>query len=187
MKLSFFNSILEKIQGYFVSLRLKAKTSKDEKFKARQKMIFMILLMGFIAFLWEKNHEIAPATVQESPKSVDTYIPAGFVLVPIQISNAEALDSMIGAKGVVDLFVPDLKRPGRSKKVAEHIKVLRAPLNPNQFAVLAEESASSALVHYEGAYFAVVQNPKTVGTQFEAPPKRKISSRFIMEDGHETR
>ncbi len=184
--MEFFKKPVERFLNQLLDFKLKQKTESSQKIKPKQKMVFIILLLGFTAFIWEKNHEVqAPAQILAS--SVDTYIPAGFVLVPIQLSNAEALDSMIGSKGVVDLFIPDVKRPGHSKKIAEHIKILRAPLNPNQFAVLASESASSSLVHYEGAYFAVVQNPKTVGTQLETPPKRKLSSRLIMEDIHVTR
>ena len=179
--------IFQKLQTSVLTARLKSKTTLKEKILPKQKMIFMILLLGAVAFVWEHSHDSNPPPSSENAKSVDTFIPAGFVLVPIQLSNAEALDSIIGSKGVVDLFIPDPRKPGRSKKVAEHIKILRAPLNPNQFAVLVDERSSAQLVHYDGAYFAIVQNPKTIGTQLETPPKRKISSRLIMEDAHETR
>lgn len=185
--ITLITSLIERFQKLILSLRLKSKTTIAEKLKPKQKMILIALLLGFVAIAWEKNREPSNLPAHEAARSVDTYIPAGFVLVPIQLSNAEALDSMIGSAGVVDLFIPDLKNPGRSKKIAEHIKILRAPLNPNQFAVLALEDTSSQLVHYDGAYFAVVQNPKTLGTQLETSPKRKISSRLIMEDNRETR
>ena len=177
----------QKLQSSVIGARLRKKIASKEKILPKQKMIMMILILGFIAFVWERSHDSNPPPVSEVSKSVDTFIPAGFVLVPIQLSNAEALDSIIGARGVVDLYIPDAKKPGRSKKVAEHIKILRAPLNPNQFAVLVNEQFSSQLVHYEGAYFAIVQNPKTIGTQLETLPKRKISSRLTMEDAHEKR
>ncbi len=167
--------------------RLKRKFSTQEKVLPKHKMILMILGLGLIAYIWENNRSPLGTNTPEVIKSIDTYIPAGYVLVPIQISNSEALDSIIGSKGVVDLFIPDAKRPGRSIKVAEHIKILRAPLNPNQFAVLVSEQSSSKLVHYEGAFFAIVQNPKTTGTQLEHTPNKKVSSRLIMEDLHEMR
>jgi len=169
----------------FLLKNLQTNKKPNESLTSNQKLFISILILGVLAFIWDKNRGGAPTTSEENRKSVDTFIPAGFVLVPIQLSNAEALDSMISSTGVVDLFIPDLKRPGHNKKIAEHIKILRAPLNPNQFAVLVSEHHSARLVHHEGAYFAVVQNPKTGGTQFEMNPPKKRLSRLIMEDVHE--
>jgi hypothetical protein len=184
----------EKIENFFRSIYNKFLIRKIGKthlnqtsLKSQHKLVIAILLFGCVAFIWERNKTVAPPQVEEMRKSVDTFIPIGFVLVPIQLANAESLDSMIGSSGVVDLFVPDMKKPGRSKKVAEHIKILRAPLNPNQFAVLVSEKNSGQLVHYEGAYFAVVQNPRTPGTQIENHSPHKLPSRLTMEDVGEFR
>ncbi len=176
-----------KLLNFRLVRQLSRKTRINDTNRSRQSMILVVLVIGLAAFIWEQNHQSKALVASEPMKSVDTFIPAGFVLVPIQLSNAEALDSIIGARGVVDLFVPDLKHPGHSKKVAEHIKIIRAPLNPSQFAVLVNEQQSPSLVHYDGAYFAIVQNPDATGTQLETTPKRKVSSRLIMEDFHENR
>ncbi len=171
----------------FLIRKMNLKNPIQTSLKSNQRRIIAILIFGFFAFIWEQNKTAAPTTADALRKSVDTFIPLGFVLVPIQLANAESLDSMISTTGVVDLFVPDMKKPGRSKKVAEHIKILRAPLNPNQFAVLVPEKNSGQLVHYEGAYFAVVQNPQTPGTQFETHSIHKLPSRLTMEDVGEFR
>ena len=171
----------------FLIRKMNLKHPNQTILKSNQRLILAILVFGLFAFIWEQSKNAAPAQAETLHKSVDTFIPLGFVLVPIQLANADSLDSMISTTGVVDLFVPDLKKPGHSKKVAEHIKILRAPLNPNQFAVLVPEKNSGQLVHYEGAYFAVVQNPQTPGTQFETHSIHKQPSRLTMEDVSEFR
>lgn len=89
---------------------------------------------------------------------VDTVIPAGYVLIPIEISNLEALDSLIGSHAIVDLFSsPQLEK--RSKKVADNVRLLRAPLNPSQFAVLIAEDDSELFFQNDGPYRVVIQNP----------------------------
>ncbi len=87
--------------------------------------------------------------------SADTYIPDGFVLVPIELQNAESLGSLIGAYAVVDLF-----RGPKSQRVGRRLRLLRAPLNPEQFAVLVPEGEVSTLMSIPGPYWAVIQNPQ---------------------------
>lgn len=183
-----FKGILESLHHSLLISRLKDRFSIQQKLLPNQRMVLMILLFGLLAFLWEQRQDSKKIpNALSAPKSVDTYIPDGYVLVPIQISNAEALDSIIGDKGVVDLFIPDHRQNGGGKKIAAHVKILRAPLNPNQYAILVSEGASANLVHYEGAYFVTVLNPKTLGTQIEESTKRRVASRLIMEDTNETK
>lgn len=91
--------------------------------------------------------------------NVDTIIPAGHLLIPIQLSNSESLSSMTGSYSLVDLYVSGDK--GRkSFKVASSLKLLRAPLNPEQFAVLVREEDSAKIVTQEGPFFVALKNPK---------------------------
>lgn len=101
----------------------------------------------------------------ERVEAVDTFIPAGYVLVPIEVANFESLDSILGKYGVVDLFLPTSDLKGRPRKIASRIKILRAPLNPSHFAVLAHESTSQSLVSELGPFTVVVRNPKNAGTE----------------------
>jgi hypothetical protein len=128
-----------------------------------------LLVGGLIAVVWDLSRVDTPVDgrERESPEAAATYIPAGFVLVPIEVENYEALDSILGKFGVVDLYKPS-ERPGRPpRKVASHVKILRAPLNPSHFAVLAPEDESQSLVAYNGAFTVAVQNPRQSGTSFE--------------------
>jgi hypothetical protein len=99
------------------------------------------------------------------------------------------LDSILGQHGVVDLFRPSDTPNGRPIKVAERVKILRAPLNPSHFAVLAPESESAALVAYPGAFTVVVQNPKERGTRFVNTSRGgrfRRTSRITVEVGNGT-
>ncbi len=110
-----------------------------------------------------------------APPSVDTFIPAGHVLVPIQIANAESLTSLVGdVGGVVDLYLATTELQKGGLKVATKLKLLRAPLNPEQYAVLVRDDESSRLLAYTGPFVAVVQNPDAKGTALSQNTKKSI-------------
>ena len=85
-----------------------------QKILPRQRRQFWIAIglcigAGLIALIWDqKSSGESQASARPEPESVEdaaTYIPDGFVLVPIEVANFESLDSILGKFGVVDLFV----------------------------------------------------------------------------------
>lgn len=117
--------------------------------------------------------------VREEPIPIDTHIPRGYVLVPIEVQNYEALDSILGRFGWVDLFKTDTSIDSRPQQlVAKHVRILRAPQNPSQFAVLVPEDQAAKIVAHPGAFTVIVKRPQEGGTEFvkpvSAPPRRKI-------------
>ncbi|MDG0815457.1 hypothetical protein [Bdellovibrio svalbardensis] len=134
------------------------------------------LLLGVISMMMslQKKEENPAPQAPDVPNSVDTFIPRGFVLVPIELANAESLSSLVGdLGGVVDLYLPGAEKK-RNVKVAARIKLLRAPLNPNQYAVLIKESDSSRLLSVTGPFIAVVQNPDSKGTEIAESKKSSV-------------
>lgn len=128
-----------------------------------------------IAFYWD--HTSTPNSEVhhiEDPASASTYIPAGFVLVPIEVANYESLDSILGNYGIVDLYIAPETPGKRAVKVAEHLKILRAPLNPSHFAVLVKDSESANLVEHTGPFTVVVKNPNQSGTEVVNAPIDKL-------------
>jgi hypothetical protein len=124
--------------------------------------LMLIIILG--VYLTSSN---SPA-LQEAEASADTYIPEGFVLVPIELQNAESLSSLISNYAVVDLF-----RGPSSQRVGKRLKLLRAPLNPQQFAVLVPEAEVSTLMSTPGPYWAAIQNPQqTKSTEIAARNKK---------------
>jgi hypothetical protein len=118
---------------------------------------------------------------QAAPESADTVIPAGFVLVPIQLENQESVSSLMGEYGIVNLFL-SARVTGHSKiKVGQHLRLLRAPLNPDQYAVLVPEDEAGKILEAQGPFFAVLQNPnenKAMAWQ----KKKKSNSRIEYID-----
>jgi hypothetical protein len=129
-------------------------------FKEDKTLLYAFIALGVVALLMEvlssPSHKETEPVASES-FDVDTMIPAGYILIPIQLSNAESLASLTGQFAVVDLYAVGEK--GRKGfKVASAVKLLRAPLNPQQFAVLIREQESSKLVTMEGPFFAALKS-----------------------------
>jgi len=146
-----------------------------QKLKTDRSLLLAFLALGLVALLLTL---LAPtdtakprvASADEEAFDVDTFIPAGHLLIPLQLSNAESLASLSGPFSLVDLYAT--RENGRkSFKVASAVKLLRAPLNPQQFAVLVREDESAPLVAMEGPFFAALKNPKDI------PPTRDTTKK----------
>ncbi len=132
----------------------KIKTWIQENQKTWYIWLVLILLSLFFTVLQYTNREKEVLNTE----NIDTYIPAGFVLAPVELSNGPSLDGLLKNKGVVDLYTGD---PARQKveKAAEAVKIIRSPKNPSYFAVLIPENKASFLIRRFQAFHAVVQNP----------------------------
>ena len=140
---------------------------------------FVIVLLLYSCVQSSSAKNSLPARA-ESPDGVDILIPAGQSLVPIEVTNYETLDSLLGSYGVVDLFFVDPTKPETGKKIASMVKILRAPKNPSHFAVLVPARLAQHILQYQGPFTVSVQNPKyQTGTLFEKKAIRK--SRITYE------
>lgn len=125
------------------------------------------ILIGFLTLaviagvmqLGQKTPTISPVAPEPKPvDSLDTFIPKGFVLLPLEISNAAQLPSLIGDAGVIDLYYRS-EETKKSMRVAARIKVVQAPYNPEVYAALVKETESHKILAFKGPFFASVQNP----------------------------
>jgi hypothetical protein len=124
----------------------------------------------------------APAGPANTTRAeVDTYIPKGFVLVPIEVQNYEALDSILGHFGVVDLFQAGQTGHPEQRLVARNVRILRAPQNPSHFAVLVQEGEVAHVLKFGGQFTVIVKRPEKVGTEFVKDPV--ITRRTIVYEG----
>ncbi len=114
-------------------------------------MSFMILIVAISIFFSSGTTNESDSTL---PETADTYIPEGFVLVPIELQNVDSISSLVGDVAIVDLF-----QGPESKKVGKRLRLMRAPLNPSQYAVLVSENEVQRLLASPGPYWAVIQNP----------------------------
>lgn len=138
-------------------------------------MILAFVILGLISYIATRTTSEPKDTFILEPKSVDTFIPRGFSLVPIEVANADSLASLIGdVGGVVDLYLASTEKQKGGLKVGSKLKLLRAPLNPQQYAVLIRDTESSRLLSYTGPFIAVVQNPEETGAQLTSSSPAKI-------------
>lgn len=132
-----------------------------EVLKKNKMMLLGFGVLSLIAFASEflKNKTEKSATIVQPPtKSLDTFIPKGFVLVPLEITNVQQLPSLISDAGIVDIFVHPENGHG-AIKIASRIKLIQAPNNPEVYAALVTETDSSKILAHKGPFFASVQNP----------------------------
>jgi len=122
-----------------------------------QNKILCVSFGVFLILYYLLNYNSAAPVKEkaEALQATDTYIPAGHVLVPIQVENSEALGAVMGAFAVVDLYS---EMNGHSSLIAEKVKLIRAPLNPRQFAVLVSETLSSQIMQVKVPFSVVLQN-----------------------------
>jgi hypothetical protein len=119
------------------------------------------------------------------PENADTFIPEGYNLVPIQLINAEAIGSIISDFAVVDLYSSSADSAKSSRCVAKNIKLLRAPLNPEHFAILIPDRNTASLFSKGDAFYAVLRNQKdkTAGSmQIDKKQPNGISVQYYSEN-----
>ena len=140
-------------------------------------------IVGLIAFLYHLQGSSAPTAAKEVFANADTYIPKGYTLIPIEVSNYESLDSIIGQFGVVDLFTTPLNPEDKARRIAYSVKILRAPQNPSHFAILTPQAEASKIASHNGAFIVTVKNPKEDGIQFvkEKPVERRRQVYYDLE------
>ncbi len=131
-------------------------------FEKNKRWALMFLVSSALAIIcsWKE-----PDSVQTQPLEIDILIPAGFVLLPIEVENYESLDSVLGQMGVVDLYQNQSGKTGR-RLVASFVRILRNPHNPNQFSILVPEKNAAAITNNFGPYFVSLR-PRKAGTGFE--------------------
>lgn len=132
--------------------------NKIKRSVLENKIVFIgiALLIVCNVVLSFKNNKPSTKAV-EAPLQADTIIPAGYVLLPISLNNIESIKGLIAQFGVIDLYVSSSPQsPG--KKLASRIKILKAPLNENEFAVLVSENLAETILKANGYFTGVVQN-----------------------------
>lgn len=142
-------------------------------------LVVAFFVLGALALFSQSGSETKDQPID--PTSVDTYIPEGMTLIPIEIQNIEALKNILGEFGVIDLYLPSYDETRAPKKIASGIKIMRAPLNPDVFAVLVSEENAPQIAKHPGAFFVTVLNPKTQKTFFNKE-KRQSRTQIVTEN-----
>lgn len=109
------------------------------------------LFCGVVVFAFSQKdqaNESGGKSVAREEFEISDRIPDGWVLVPIEPANMDALDSLFGARGYVDIY-----RAGGDTENADNrralikrgVAMMRTPRNPRRFAALIAEDDIATL------------------------------------------
>lgn len=156
---------------------LNSQNSLFKKIDKRNMLLFAILiLISFWNYLYDRQKNEAKNSAS-TKEEIDTFIPKGKVLVPIDLTNASAISALINERTHVDLYASSSRDTSKGARVATQIKLIRAPLNPNAFAVLVGESESQNLLSHGSYFYAVIKNPEEKSEIQNQP--RKMPTKII--------
>ena len=122
--------------------------------------IFYIIFVFIVGLTyWAQRKQTEPNQV------IDTFIPSQHVLIPLEFENAWALKSFSGAFLRADIY------SGR-KKVLTNTRILRAPKNPDVYAVLLSDEIASQFDINRGPFRLAIRNPKE-HSSISGPPDQQ--------------
>lgn len=116
---------------------------------------FALLLLAY--FILSRKTITPTATVETGPVYADTLIPKDHVLMPIELANIESLAALIDGYGVIDLYGGSTDQ-SEARQIAARIKILRAPLNPRQYALLMPAAMAKEVMKFKPPFWGVLQN-----------------------------
>ena len=137
----------------------------------------LVLASLFFVFLhWSGNKKSTVSA--ELSLQVSDMIPAGFVMVPIELANHSAVNDLISSFGIVDLY-QKLTSQQELYKLAQAVRIVR--LETGRFSVLIPEKDAGQFVQHQSLFYAVVQNSEKKGSQI-TPPRFKRRRSIIVEE-----
>ena len=137
---------------------------KLKKIKKIDGKVYFGFFIIFFIFSFQTKEKETPIEIQ---KKFDTFIPQGYVLIPIDIVNSEIIEPMLGNYGVVNLysFSPYTQKP--SKMIAKSIKIIQSPKKNGHYAILVPDKKAKTILSYTQPFFAAIKNPEEKESLFE--------------------
>ncbi len=145
----------------------KTKIQKAFKENKHVSMAF-ILLIGVSIFISHQGN-VADVQLDTRPVQADTLLPKGFILYPIRLENIDAIKGVIDQYGVIDVYTSS-KNGQKSKKILSKVKIMQAPFNPNEYAILIPDYLSQTIMSEPGPFSGVIQN-RSATAEFNEPSK----------------
>lgn len=117
-------------------------------------LVAVVTLLLFEAITSDKEPMDVPTGAQEAT----TYIPKNHTLIPLRFINQKSLSSMIENFGWIDLYSIETNHQGTQFKsrIVKKIRILRAPLDPDQFGIIVPESYVELILRSGPKYFATL-------------------------------
>jgi hypothetical protein len=140
-----------------MNLSIEQKTKITKSIKNNKHLLTAFILLIFVAIFISHANKPQAVAMDNQPIQADTILPKGYILYPIQLENIEAIRGVINQYGVIDVYL-SLKNGNRSKKLLSKVKIMQAPYNPNEFALLLPDSMSQKLMSETGPFLGIIQN-----------------------------
>ncbi|WP_051056729.1 hypothetical protein [Pseudobdellovibrio exovorus] len=138
----------------------------------------MLILTILFVILQKKTALSNKVSDSEEPLLADTMIPLGYALLPLQLENIDSLASLIGAFGLIDLYG---QQEDKVELLASRIKILQAPLNPHQYAVLVPQPLSRNIMLHGGPYWGTVLN-RSENTSWPKSSKKVLGTEALSQE-----
>jgi hypothetical protein len=145
------------------------------------RITFAITLLTAVMLILTTQKEETPKAEPVWSTS-DDFIPEGFVLVPLELQNRDALNALVGGFAVVDLFTVSPDGQMKGSRVGRRLKLVRSPRDPQQFAALVPEDEAPLLLAHAGPLFAVIQS-RSANKRSALVGKSKATSRIRVYQG----
>ncbi len=142
-------------------------------------IIASLLGVSLVASKWDKS-ETQPNNRYNVP--VDTFIPRGYVLIPMNIENYENLDSILGSQGIVNIYSKSEEQV-EPTQIATSVRVLRAPNAPEKLSILSPEASAHHFLNPNLKYWVVVQGKTLLGTKIVNREKQKKGRTITFTEG----
>lgn len=124
--------------------------------KNNQIGLILSLCMIFVLMISQNKNSEAGHPQQEISVNSDEYIPEGHSLVPLQLQNSEALQSLVGGFAVVNLYSASMDGVSKGNLVGRKVKLIRSPKQPDQFSALVKADEAPLLLGQASPLFAVI-------------------------------
>lgn len=161
-----------------MNLDIKEKIKSLKSIKENKHLVAGFILIVCVSIYYNHIEKPEPIVKNNDQIFADTILPKGFILFPIRLENIEAIQGVIHQFGIIDVYTAT--QPGRpSKKVLSKVKILQAPYNPNEYALLLAESLSSKMMAEVGPFLGVIQNRSLSTDISEAKPKAESKNIHI--------
>lgn len=130
-----------------------------------ENLILGVLVCGLLWTIFAgfgDSAETLETKVSNQPEvfDVDEYLPEGFVLLPLEFENQTALDPLIGAFAILNIYQSVGEESKRGRLVAKNVKVLRAPQYPQALAALIPENQVTDMMKNGNGFYGVIQRRK---------------------------
>ncbi|MEK6554691.1 MAG: hypothetical protein AABZ31_05595 [Bdellovibrionota bacterium] len=106
-----------------------------------------------------------------SQADIDTFIPSGFSLVPIEVINSNGLDSILGRFGMVDLFLENQKIA-----IMKNVRLIRGIRADGTWAVLVPTQFVQDLLGAGGRFLVSIRSRNNQNSEMVKKPKLRQRS-----------